>query len=123
MKDSIMEEKARKFFTSFDNSIKLPLPSLPEEIAREIESTEKEMKLLSERIKEVKEVLIPLQKRFVDLGDYKYALQKAVTPILRIVSMPKKQSLLQRLEALSPERQKRLEELIKKEKEENKSAL
>ena len=120
-KDSIMEKKAKRFsyFSEFLRA--LPAPETPAEIRNEVNYLNKRLKTLSGKMRVTRETLSGLEKESTFYSNYKYALEKMITPITLITSpstgtrKEKRNSLLERLEALSPERQEKLTKLVKKE--------
>jgi len=119
MKDSIMEERAKRFdyFSQFIRA--LPAPGTSDEIKNEINYLSKRMSAISSKIRSTTETLIALQKEFTFYANYKHALERTITPLTLITSpsrrKEKKESLLEKLEALSPERQVKLKKFIGKE--------
>jgi len=116
-KDSIMEERAARFsyFSEFVRA--LPAPGTTEEVKNEIKYLSKRMSTLSSEIRSTTETLLALQKEFTFYANYKYSLEKTITPITLITSSPsqrkeKEESLLDILENLSPERQEKLKRFI-----------
>lgn len=117
-----MEERAQRFdyFSEFLRA--LPLEETEAETKNEINYLNKRMFTVSKKMKEARETLTQLQKEFTFYANYKYALEKTVTPLTLVTSpslrkrkKEKTQSLLEKLEALSPEKQEKLIKLIKKE--------
>ena len=116
MNDSIMEERAKRFdyFSQFIRA--LPSPGTTEEVKNEINYLSKRLSILSSDIRITTETLTALQKEFTFYANYKYALEKTITPITLVTShsqrKEKEESLLETLEKLSPEREEKLKKFI-----------
>lgn len=113
---SLMEERAKRFsyFSEFIRA--LPAPGTDAEIKNEINYLTKRMNTLSKETRSTREILNDLQKQFTFYANYKYALEKTITPITLVTShsqrKEKEESLLETLEKLSPEREEKLKKFI-----------
>lgn len=110
--DSIMEERAKRFsyFSEFIRA--LPAPGTTDEVKNEINYLSKRMSTISSDIRSTTEALTHLQKEFTFYANYKHSLERTITRVTLITSplqrKEKKESLLEMLEDLSPERQAKL---------------
>lgn len=114
-KVSLMEEKARTFWTfSEENGRDLVVPQTPEEVAVEISCLRRELKRLSVELKAQRRALRKKEAYFVTLENYKYTLQRRITPVKKVSlkkekPLSREDKLLQKIEALSPEQLRKLE--------------
>lgn len=110
-KNSVMEERAKRYsyFSKFTRA--LPLPMTDDEIRNEINYLNKRLLALSREMREAAKTLSSLQNKFTFYANYKDALQRTITPITLVTSsIPKKKNKITLL-------QKRVQTLTEEEKE------
>uniref|UniRef100_A0A6H1ZCZ9 Uncharacterized protein n=1 Tax=viral metagenome TaxID=1070528 RepID=A0A6H1ZCZ9_9ZZZZ len=116
--DSIMEERAAQF-SSLYNPTTILLPQTDYEIREEISLLKEKLRELYLDTSSIREALKSKEKLFLSLATYKMALERSITPVIRIPSLRDKRReereredmLLERLESLSPEEFALLEEI------------
>jgi len=115
---SLMEEKARRFAKEEERQKALAvLPETQEEVLAEINTTSRELIILSRGLKEIRELLETREKQFNLLANYKYILQrKLIAPII-ITKSPatlereERARLFEKMMTLSPEQLDNLKEI------------
>jgi len=123
---SLMEERAKRFsyFSEFIRA--LPAPGTDAEIKNEINYLTKRMNTLSKETRSTREILNDLQKQFTFYANYKYALEKTITPLTLVVSPKKKDKwtlLEEKIDSLTEEEKEKIKVVELWEKGRKRNAL